>query len=75
VNFNPEALLDGMEKFIEELSCFNESVMQLPVCQVLDMYMKQFKNSVPLFVKLKDEALRDRHWKLLMDHTGLFLSV
>lgn len=74
-NLNPEALLDGMEKFIQELSHFNESVMQLPVGQVLDIYMKQFKNSVPLFVKLKNEALRERHWNLLMDKTGLCLSL
>lgn len=74
VKFNPEALLDGMETFIQELRCFNEAVMQLPVVQFLDVYMKQFKKSVLLFVKLKNEALKERHWTLLMDKTGLCLS-
>lgn len=32
--------------------------------------MKQFKNTVPLMVNLKNEALRDRHWRILMDKTG-----
>jgi hypothetical protein len=74
VNLNPEALLDGMENFIQEWRRFGNAVKQLPVAQVLDMYMKQFKNSVHLFVKLKNEALRERHWKELMDKTGLCLS-
>lgn len=32
--------------------------------------MKQFKSSIPLMLSLKDEALRERHWQLLMDKTG-----
>ena len=68
---NAEALLDGMENFIQEFRRFNDTVQRLPVGQFLDMYMKQFKNSVPLFVELKNEALRERHWKELMDKTGM----
>jgi dynein heavy chain len=71
VNLNPEALLDGMGNFIRQFRCFNDAVKQLPVGQVLDTCMEQFKNSVPLFVELKNEALRHRHWQELMDKTGL----
>lgn len=37
---------------------------------ILDMKMKQFKNIVPLMVSLKNEAMRERHWKELMFKTG-----
>lgn len=32
--------------------------------------MRQFKNVVPLMVSLKNEAMRERHWKELMKKTG-----
>jgi dynein heavy chain len=70
MNLNAEALLDGMESFIGEFRRYKDSVKQLPVGQFLDVHMKQFKNSVPLFVELKNEALRERHWEELMDKTG-----
>jgi dynein heavy chain len=64
-----------MENFIREFRRFNDTVKQLPVGQFLDMHMKQFKSSVPLFVELKNEALRERHWKELMDKTGVCVIV
>lgn len=70
INLNAEALLDGMDSFKGEFRRYNDSVKRLPVGQFLDMHMKQFKNSVPLFVELKNEALRERHWEELMDKTG-----
>jgi len=70
MNLNAEALLDGMESFVGDFIRFNDSVKQLSVGQFLDLHMKQFKNSVPLFVELKNEALRERHWEELMDKTG-----
>lgn len=42
----------------------------MPVGQMLELQMKQFKNSVPLMVSLKNEALRERHWHILMEKTG-----
>lgn len=38
---------------------------------MLDTKMKQFKNVVPLMVSLKNEAMRERHWKELMAKTGI----
>lgn len=37
---------------------------------MLDLKMKQFKGIVPLMVSLKNEAMRERHWKELMKKTG-----
>lgn len=48
---------------------------QLPVGVTLRMKMKQFKDSVPLMVSLKHEAMRDKHWEQLMDKTGKFFNM
>ncbi|XP_055585529.1 dynein axonemal heavy chain 10-like [Uranotaenia lowii] len=69
-DLNPQALLDGIEVFIKDYRRLPRSVRQTPVGQALDTKMKQFKSSVPLMLSLKDEALRERHWNLLMDKTG-----
>lgn len=37
--------------------------------------MKQFKNTIPLMVNLKNEALRERHWKMLMEKTGQYFDM
>ncbi|XP_055533348.1 dynein axonemal heavy chain 10 [Wyeomyia smithii] len=69
-NLNPQALLDGIDGFMKEYRKLPRSVRQTPVGQALDTKMKQFKSSIPLMLSLKDEALRERHWRLLMDKTG-----
>ncbi|PNF33091.1 Dynein heavy chain 10, axonemal [Cryptotermes secundus] len=75
VNFNPEVLFDGMENFMREFRCFNEAVKQLPVGHVLGTRMEDTKNAVSLFVELKNDALRGRHWQELMDKTGHHLDM
>lgn len=70
-NLNPSALVDGIESFIKEFRKFPKHIRVLPVGQILEMGMKQFKNVVPLMVALKNEAMRERHWKLLMTKTGI----
>lgn len=48
---------------------------QLPVGQALELNMKQFKGTVPLMVSLKNEALRERHWRQLMEKTGQYFDM
>ncbi|XP_062558011.1 dynein axonemal heavy chain 10 isoform X2 [Armigeres subalbatus] len=69
-NLNPQALLDGIDGFMKEYRKIPRSIRQTPIGQALDTKMKQFKSSIPLMLSLKDEALRERHWQLLMDKTG-----
>ncbi|XP_055618804.1 dynein axonemal heavy chain 10 isoform X2 [Toxorhynchites rutilus septentrionalis] len=69
-NLNPQALLDGIDAFMKEYRKLPRSVRQTAVGQALDTKMKQFKSSIPLMLSLKDEALRERHWQMLMDKTG-----
>lgn len=45
-------------------------VRQTGTGMMLDLKMKQFKGVVPLMVSLKNEAMRERHWKELMKKTG-----
>jgi len=45
-------------------------VKNLPVARMLDEIMKEFRDSLPLFMDLKHEALRTRHWNELMKKTG-----
>lgn len=47
----------------------------MPIGQMLETKMKQFRNVVPLMVNLKNEALRERHWKMLMEKTGKFFDM
>lgn len=75
VNLNPQQLIDGMDHFIRELRRFPKFVRDLDIGQALDANMKSFKNSVPLFIELKNEAMRERHWKELMKKTGQYFDM
>ncbi|XP_063229306.1 dynein axonemal heavy chain 10 [Bacillus rossius redtenbacheri] len=70
VNLNPKALQDGIDTFLREFRRLHADARQMLVGQVLDENMKDFKRTVPLFVQLKSEALRPRHWEELMNRTG-----
>ncbi|CAG9136916.1 unnamed protein product [Plutella xylostella] len=70
VNLNPQALVDGIEQFFKEFRKLPKVIRQTPTGVMLDMKLKQFKSVVPLMVSLKNEAMRERHWKILMEKTG-----
>ncbi|XP_026741363.1 dynein heavy chain 10, axonemal [Trichoplusia ni] len=69
-NLNPQALVDGIELFFREYRKLPKVVRHTPTGLMLDLKMKQFKGVVPLMVSLKNEAMRERHWKTLMLKTG-----
>lgn len=69
-NLSPQALVDGIESFAKDFRKLPKQARLSPPGVMLDLKMKQFKNVVPLMVALKNEALRDRHWKQLMEKTG-----
>ena len=68
---NVQLLQDGIEGYLKVLRKLPREVKNSPVGKVLDERLKEFKESLPLFVDLKHEALRDRHWNLLMKKTGV----
>ncbi|XP_014674920.1 PREDICTED: dynein heavy chain 10, axonemal-like [Priapulus caudatus] len=69
-NLNIQVLQDGIEAFIKQVKRLPKEARYLPVAKVVEEKLKEFKDSVPLFADLKHEALRERHWKELMEKTG-----
>lgn len=38
--------------------------------KILANYLKELRLSVPIFIKLKHESLKPRHWKEMLDTVG-----
>ena len=68
-NLNVQLLQDGIEGFLKTLRKLPRDVKNMSVGKVLDEKMKEFRDSLPLFVDLKHEALRDR--SVLLKFTSL----
>jgi len=60
-NLDIEQLTNGIDDFMRRLKKFPKSIKSLPICRVLEEKMKEFKESIPLFADLKNDALRDRY--------------
>ncbi|KAM9193992.1 dynein axonemal heavy chain 10 [Dugong dugon] len=75
INLNVQFLQEGIDNFLRSLRKFPRSVRGLSVSYYLEAKMKAFKDSIPLLLDLKHEALRDRHWKDLMEKTGVFFEM
>ena len=59
-NLNVTVLSEGIEGFLKILRKFPREVRNLAVGRALDETLKEFRDSLPLFMDLKHEALRDR---------------
>uniref|UniRef100_A0A8C2R7B6 AAA+ ATPase domain-containing protein n=1 Tax=Capra hircus TaxID=9925 RepID=A0A8C2R7B6_CAPHI len=75
INLNVQFLQDGIESFLRSLRKLPRQVRNLSVAYHLESKMKAFKDSIPLLLDLKHEALRDRHWKELMEKTGVIFEM
>lgn len=60
INLNVQFLQEGIEGFLRTLRKFPRMVRNLAVAFHLETKMKAFKDSIPLLLDLKHEALRDR---------------
>lgn len=60
VDLNIHLLQEGIEGFIKKLRKLPKDVRALPVASFLEVRMKEFRDSLPLLLDLKNEALRDR---------------
>ncbi|KAI8922930.1 hypothetical protein BC831DRAFT_55734 [Entophlyctis helioformis] len=69
-NLDIGVLNRGIETFTARLKKLPKELKQLPPYNVVAEKIVTFKESIPLFSDLKNEALRDRHWKKLMEITG-----
>ncbi|KAI5166248.1 Dynein Heavy Chain 10, Axonemal [Manis pentadactyla] len=75
INLNVQFLQEGIEGFLRSIRKLPRQVRNLSVAYYLEAKMKAFKDSIPLLLDLKHEALRDRHWKELMEKTGVFFEM
>ena len=71
MNLNPIALVEGIEEYLKRFKALPKEIRVSEVGKNVEEKMKEFKRSVPLFVDLKHEALRPRHWQQLMVKTGV----
>ncbi|XP_050426983.1 dynein axonemal heavy chain 10-like [Adelges cooleyi] len=69
-DLNPQLLIEGMDEFLKDYKKIPRECRSVKIATVLESKMKSFKNSIPLFIELKNEAMRERHWNQLMDKTG-----
>lgn len=60
INLNVQFLQEGIESFLRSLRKLPRQVRNLSVAYHLESKMKAFKDSIPLLLDLKHEALRDR---------------
>ncbi|XP_068013204.1 dynein axonemal heavy chain 10, partial [Melanerpes formicivorus] len=70
INLNVQILQEGIEGFLKALRKLPKQVRSMPVAFQLERKMKAFRESIPLLLDLKNEALRERHWQDLMERTG-----
>ena len=66
-----QLLVDGIENFIKELKKMPREIKGMPLAKLIELNMKEFRESLPLMLDLKNEALRERHWRMLMKETNI----
>lgn len=64
VNLNVPLLQEGIDGFIKGLRKLPKEVRSLPVGFFLESKMKEFKDSIPLLLDLKNDALRERYFTI-----------
>ena len=65
-----DVMRKGTEGMLQRLKKKYREFGELPPYSAIKEVTTNFFSSLPLFTQLKNEALRDRHWKKLMDVTG-----
>ncbi|OXB64089.1 hypothetical protein ASZ78_002019 [Callipepla squamata] len=70
INLNVQFLQEGIEGFLKAFRKLPKQVRSMPAAYHLETKMKAFRDSIPLLLDLKNEALRERHWQDLMERIG-----
>ncbi|XP_072367150.1 dynein axonemal heavy chain 10 isoform X2 [Scyliorhinus torazame] len=68
-DLNVQLLQEGIDGFLKAFRKLPKDVRSLSVGFYLESQMKEFKESIPLLLDLKNDALRERHWRTLMQRT------
>jgi dynein heavy chain len=70
VNIDFASLTKGMDNFAARLKKLPKELKLLQPFNVVAEKILSFQVAIPLFNDLKNDALRERHWKKLMEITG-----
>lgn len=68
-------LTRGTNVTLKELKECDEELKKMSVYGKIHRKVTGFKESIPLLSSLKNDALRERHWKSLMEATGITFDV
>lgn len=68
-NLNVQVLQDGIEGFLKGLRKMPREVKSMQAARALESKMKEFRDSLPLFVDLKHDALRERYLRLYLNRS------
>ncbi|GBF97683.1 flagellar outer dynein arm heavy chain beta [Raphidocelis subcapitata] len=63
-------LVEETKKLAKEVKSLNKAVRNFEVYRLLEEALKAMLTSLPLVQDLHHPAMRDRHWKMLMQATG-----
>lgn len=69
-DLNLGVLETGIQGFLQRVKRMPDDVKRLAPWSVLEVRVRDFKDTLPLLADLKSDALRPRHWKKLMQTTG-----
>jgi dynein heavy chain len=62
---------DGAKSLYKQLRGLDKFIKQSDTYTVCETNVKNFMSTIPLVADLRHPAMRDRHWKMLMDLTGV----
>ena len=65
----------GCNETLEKLNNLDDSLKNFNTFRKVNESILSFKQSLPLIVSLKTDALRDRHWKQLMELTKIKFDI
>lgn len=69
-----DSLVTSTEGFVQKLRKM-KALKSIPVFASVEKAITSFQTSLPLIQDLKNEAFRDRHWKQLMEMTGITFEI
>ena len=74
-DLNVAVLEEGIGELLMQVKRMPTDVKKLFLWGILEKKVKDFRDTLPLFSDLKSEALRERHWKMLMDETKIVFDM
>ena len=71
---NIESLKEGVDDAEKRLRKLPKELKELSKFKAVELVISNFKESLPIIVSLKNDAMKDRHWGKLTEMTGVPLG-